>query len=151
MQGVLVQGGHLLPKWQYRRGSRGLLWCSRLLCKLLRPGNPWSISECILLQKNVPRDHPIMSLMLQELPTLVVVAVANEGAMSGMHPMFGLLPLVLEVHRPSNPIPEGLQHWACGYTRAQRVSGLVCCEGTGCRCSWMHGQPLPTRIHPFQL
>ena len=66
---------------------------------MLRPGDPWSISECILLPENVPRDHPITSLMLQEFPTLVVIAVANEGTKPGVCPMLGLLPLVLlEVH-----------------------------------------------------
>ena len=60
-----VQDALITKRWYgwSNRSSRSHLWCSWLLCKLLRPGNTWCISECILpLPENVPREHPITTV-----------------------------------------------------------------------------------------
>ena len=77
-----------------------LLWCRGLRSRVfLRPGGPGCIFECVLLPEDIPRDHPITSLMLQEFPTLVVITISNEGPKPGVCPILELLSLVLlQVH-----------------------------------------------------
>jgi hypothetical protein len=54
------------------------------------------VSERILLPQHIPGDYPAASLMVQELPALVVVTIGNEGAKPGVCAMLGLLLLVLQ-------------------------------------------------------
>jgi hypothetical protein len=109
---------------------------------LLGPRNPGLVSEHILLPEHIPGDYAAASLMVQELPALVVVTIRNEGARPGVCAMLGLLPLGIPRH-------ADWQDWACGHTTARREHSGVYNEGSGCRHSWRSEQPLPTmRQHP---
>jgi len=73
-----------------------IVHCRRLQYRILvRPRNPRLMSECILLPEYIPGDYPAASLMVQELPALVVIMIGNECAEPSVCSVLGLFPLVL--------------------------------------------------------
>jgi len=60
---------------------------------------------------------PAPSLMVQELPALVVIKIGNEGAKTNMCSVLGLLPLVL-LQVDISQASQIWREWACGHTKS---------------------------------